>query len=436
MGGKKGKKRKNSKIAERFALFDFLALFAANGFSDYFLNLENVSRHQVLSAFFLTGLFILAFSSNAYGSTNADGQVSITGKTDRGKLHGGIEIDPEGIKAAVIRVSDAEQGSGAEVIYTEVLNTALMRAQDGKFAPEVIEAVRKLYTYMQQQYQVPSQQVYIIGSSDLEADNLEDLVKEVRDNTGKAITFLSLQSEVRLGIIGTIPRRYRVGAIWFDNRSHSVLIDIGSDKSKSGYQQIRQPLVGNPYYDFVAGGIPKGTTTFTDEINQAVGADADLKKFALGARTLSEKSIKAALRNELETRPGLAYRKKVYLTGAIVRAMVTLIRPEDRQTFIPITMDDINVFYQRAVNAPEALLNTNLSQIRDDEIRKEVERDLEAVRSTFTPKSLIAGAEILKAVADEYNFQGEGKKILFVRFSHLSSILSYVRLQAENGPQP
>ena len=388
----------------------------------------------MLSAFLLTGLFILTFSSNAYG------QVSIAGKTDQGKLHGGIEIDPEGIKAAVIRVSDVEQGFGAEVVYTEVFNTALVRAQDGKFAPEAIkaagQAVRELYTRMQQQYQVPPRQVYIIGSSDLNADNLENLTNEVRDNTGKTITFLSLESEMRLGIIGTIPRRYREGAIRFDNRIHSVLIDIGSDKTKGGYQQFRQPLVGNPYYDFVAVGIPKGTTTFSNEITQAAGEGAGIEKFALSARTLSERSIKAALRNELKVRPGLAHRKKVYLNGEIVRAMMTLLRPEDRQSFIPITVDDINAFHQRAVNTPRALLNPNLSQIRDDEIRKEVERELEVVRSAFTPKSLIAGAEILKAVASEYNFQGEGKKILFARFSHLSLILSYVRLQADNVPRP
>lgn len=386
------------------------------------------ARHTCL----LAGLMILA--SNTYG------QVAIAGKTDQGRLHGGIEIDFGGVKAAVVRVSDAEQGSGAEVVYTEVLNTTLARTPNGRFAPEAVkatgQAVRTLYTRMQQQYQVPSRQVYIVGSSDLDAENLEDLADEVRDITGEAITFLSLESDVRLSIIGTIPRRYREGAIWFDNRSQSVLIDIGGGKTKGGYQQIREPLTGAPYYDFASVGIPKGTTTFTDEINQAAGKDADIKTFALSARTLSEGSVRTALRNELGMRPGLAHRKKVYLSGSIVQAMITLLRPEDRQSFIPITVNDINAFHQRAVYAPQALLNPDLSRIRDDGIRKEVERELDAVRSIFTPKSLIAGAEILKAVTSEYNFQEEGKKILFARFSQLSLILSYVRLQVESGSQP
>src|SRR5262249_40279904 len=161
--------------------------------------------------------------------------------------------------------------------------------------------------------------------------------------------------------------------------------------------QLRQPIVGDPYYEFAAIGIPCGTTSFTDEVNQAAGADAGINKFVISARTLSETSIKAALRNEVKKRPGVLYRKKIYLNGVIVGAMMTLVRPEDRQPIIQITVDDINNFYQQAVSSPQALLNPSLSRIRNEGVRKEVERELEIVKSTFTPKSIIAGAAIMKA---------------------------------------
>jgi len=397
-------------------------------------SLDTLRAQRALSVFLLIAFFILAFNSNIFG------QISTAGETDQGQLHGGIEIDSEGIKAAVIRVSDIAQGSGAEVIYTEVFNTALTRNQNGKVTSEAIkaagQAILRFYTRMRQQHQVPPRQIHIIGSSDLGADNLGELAKEVRSGTGVSMTFLSLESESQLSVIGTIPRRYREGTTWFDNRSQSIVIDIGSNKTKGGYQQLRQPLLGDPYYDFVAVEIPRGTVSFTNEINRAVGEDAGINKFAAGARALSESSIKTPLRDELKKQPGLVYRKKIYLNGAIVRAMMTLLRPEDRQSFLPLTVDDINIFYQRAIYSPQVLLNPSLSRIRNDEVRKEVERELEVVRSAFTPKSLIAGAEILKAVASEYNFQEEGKKILYVRFSNMSSILSYLLLRAGEGPQP
>ena len=201
----------------------------------------------------------------------------------------------------------------------------------GKYTQEVVKtvgrAIKDYYTLIRQQYQVPPQQIYVIGSSDLDAGNLEELATEIRNNTGASITFLDLKSEAQLSVIGTVPRRYREGGTSFDNRSQSVVIDIGSYKTKGGYQQLRQPLVGDPYYEFVAVGIPSGTTSFTDEVNQAAGEDAGINKFALSARALSESSIKAALRNELKKRPGLAYRKKIYLNGAIVGAMMTLTSP-------------------------------------------------------------------------------------------------------------
>lgn len=395
---------------------------------------KTLRAQRGLCAFLLTTLFIPAFNSNTYG------QISAARETNQAQLHGGIEIDSDGIKVAVIRFSDPAQRSGAEVVFTEEFNVGLGRDRAGKYTQEVVKtvgrAIKDYYTLIRQQYQVPPQQVYVIGSSDLDAGNLEELATDVRNNTGASITFLDLKSEAQFSVIGTVPRRYREGGISFDNRSQSVVIDIGRYKTKGGYQQLRQPLDGDPYYEFVAVEIPSGITSFTDEVNQAAGADAGINKFALSARALSESSVRAALRNELKKRPGLAYRKKIYLNGAIVGAMMTLLRPEDRQSIFPITVDDINFFYQQAVTAPQVLLNPSLSRIRNDGVRKEVERELEAVKSAFTPKSLIAGAAILKAIASECNFQEEGKKILYARFSNMGSILSYLLLQAGEGPQP
>ena len=386
-----------------------------------------------LSAILLTTLIIPVFNSNIFAQA-ADKEANPT------QLHGGIEIDPDGIKAAVIRVFDNAQGVGTEVIYSEIFNTALTRTQDGKVSPEAIkaacQAIQKFYTLIRQQRGVPPRQVHVIGSSELNPGNLEELTNEVKNITGAGITFLDLKTEAQLSVIGTVPRRYREGGTWFDNRSHSIVFDIGSYKTKGGYQQLRQPLVGDPFYEFVPVDISIGAIRFTDEVNKAAGEDAGISKFAVNARSLSENSIKTALRNEIQRRPGLAYRKKIYLNGAIVGAMMTLLHPEDRQPFIPITIEDINSFYQLAVSSPQSLLNPNLARIRNDEVRKEVEKELEEVKSAFTSKSLLAGALILKAMSSECNFQEEGKKLLYARFSNMGVILSYLLLQAGEGPQP
>jgi hypothetical protein len=135
------------------------------------------------------------------------------------------------------------------------------------------------------------------------------------------------------------------------------------------------------------------------------------------------------IRTEVSRKPGLFNRKKIYLSGGIIWAMETLLHPEDRRSFTPVTTDDISNFYNRAISDPEGLLNPDLSTIRDPNVRQEAEREVESVRNTFTPKNLIAGAELIKAASTELSFPG--KRLLFARFGHLAWILSYVRLQVE-----
>jgi hypothetical protein len=54
---------------------------------------------------------------------------------------------------------------------------------------------------------------------------------------------------------------------------------------------------------------------------------------------------------------------------------------------------------------------------------------MQAVKSAFTPQQLAAGAEALRMVASEFEWQG--KQIWFARFGHLGRLLSCIRLQAE-----
>ncbi|HEX9000635.1 MAG TPA: hypothetical protein VGB07_12090, partial [Blastocatellia bacterium] len=61
--------------------------------------------------------------------------------------------------------------------------------------------------------------------------------------------------------------------------------------------------------------------------------------------------------------------------------------------------------------------------------RMTAQKEIDSVKAAFTPKNIIAGAEILSAVSTEFKLQN--KKIWFARFGHLSWILSYVRGQAE-----
>lgn len=356
-------------------------------------------------------------------------------------LYGGIEVGAKGVKAAVISVRETDEGNSVKLVYAEAINSTIMQLKGNRFAPETINdtalAVQKLMARMKIEYKVPEEQISVIGSSGVRAENQQDLINAIREKTGKTMPFLDVETEVQLSIVGTIPQRYRTRNGWAENRGTSVLIDVGSGNTKGGYQVIRQTTTGTPDYDYVTISIPKGTVTFTNEINDAVGDQGDQMDFVRKARELSPSSIRSELRKEMERKPGLINRQRVYLTGGIVWAMVTLMRPDDRRTLTPITADEIEMFYRAVTKDPDSLqklLYPDLTRrISNRQLRAEVEMDIETIRNTYSPRNLIAGAEILRNVSKEFGLQN--KNIRFARYSHLSWIVSYVRLQS-SVPNP
>src|SRR5262249_47044920 len=162
--------------------------------------------------------------------------------------------------------------------------------------------------------------------------------------TGKEITYLDAKSETELSIAGNIPRRYQLEGKWYDNRNISLLLDIGQSSVKGGHQQLGQSANGRTEYDYVTWELPKGVTSLLTETNKRAGENADLQNFSKSI-AINANAFRGLLRTEVSQNVGLLTRKKIYLTGDIVWAMVTLIHPDDQRPYIPLTMEDINTFY-------------------------------------------------------------------------------------------
>jgi hypothetical protein len=371
-------------------------------------------------------LLLVVCSYTAFGQTPAEV------KSDPKTLHGGIEISPRAVRVIALRISNAEEGLNIKILYSNTATIDTPYPSDGKLTLDYIHNVAKIVqTYaerLHREYYIPLNQLYVIGISDLFIQNPDALKNEIYGRTGITINFLNAEAEIQLGIAGVIPRRYQLNNKWYDNRGISSLIDLGISTTKGGYQQLKQSDKGRPGYDFSTWDIPKGVITFANEVNKVAGDNADYKTYAKHAAAMSV-SFKEQIRTEVIKKPGILTRKKLYLTGGIVFAMMTLMHGDDQRAYIPITLDDINTFHDRAVADPESLFNQELSKIRDEKLRDELRKAHEAVRQTFTPKTLIAGAELLRALAAELNLWD--KRVLYPRHAQLARILSYVRLQPE-----
>jgi hypothetical protein len=319
--------------------------------------------------------------------------------TDPKELYGGIEIALRAVRTIALRVSTGPDGENISIRGSDQIIPSTPFPKDEKLSPEYIrdlaQSVQKLSEKLQRDFRIPPDQIYLIGLSELSWQVRDELAREVREKIGKEITFLDAKGETELNIAGNIPRRYPLDGKWYDNRNISLLLDVGATTVKGGYQQLRLTARGRAEYDYVTWDVP----------------------------------IKGQLRAEASQNPGLMMRKKVYLAGNIVWALAILLRPDDQQPYVPLTIADINNFHYRAMTDPEALLNPDLSKIRDQNTRNEARKGREAVKAIYTPRTLAAGAEDLKAVATELNLAD--KRLIFARNCNLARLLSFVRLQIE-----
>lgn len=320
---------------------------------------------------------------------------------DPKELHGGVEIALRAVRAIAIRVSPsatAEVNISFQGSDQNTPSTPFPREEklSSEYIRDLAQSAQTLSESLRRNFGVPSNQIYIMGLSELGVQTRDELAREIYNKLGKEIIFLDAKGETELNIAGNIPRRYVLEGKEYDNRSISLLVDIGATNVRGGYQQLRVTARGRTEYDYVTWDIPiKGNT----------------------------------LRAEAAQNPGLMTRKKVYLTGNIIWALVTLLYPGDQEPYVPITIQDINNFNYRALTDPEALLNPDLAKIRDENVRKEARKARETIKAIYTPKMLTTAAEDLKVAAAELKL--DDKRLIFSRNSNLFRLFSFVRLQIE-----
>ncbi len=320
-------------------------------------------------------------------------------------LYAGIEIGSKGVKAMVIELSPADEEGiyNTDTKMRKSINTGIISnvVKTGLFLDSAINetalAVKELLYEIKDKYGVLETNIFIVGSSGLlQAKNKNKLLERVYEQTGKEMGFISAEKEVFFNILGSIPEKYR---------SSALSLDIGSGNTKIGFIEN----LGDSSRT-VSIEIPFGTVSFTDTIQKEAGTK---EKFVAISKRLN-KLITDKIDNEAQRKPVLKNRSPIFIVGGIVWAMTTLLYPENQDSFVKLTASDINRFYVSLAKNLEGVLNPDPSKIKDNTIREEALKQIQAVKDTFTNENLIAGAEILKATSDKLNFKN--KELYFSRY--------------------
>jgi hypothetical protein len=209
-----------------------------------------------------------------------------------------------------------------------------------------------------------------------------------------------------LTIAGVVPR---------GDRAKSWSLDIGSGNTKGGYKPEGKPLV--------YASVPLGVVTFTQKVRQE--AKARGISFAEAAARLRDSALVAPLKAGTKGMPELATRKRVYLSGGAVWALVSFLKPRQvGQAYVTFTAADVAAFRSLIVKANGKAPLIDTSGIVNRDLRQRAEKEITTVNKVYSPENLLAGAEILTALVRAFNL--EERTLIFPRNAAVGWLAAYV----------
>jgi exopolyphosphatase/pppGpp-phosphohydrolase len=339
----------------------------------------------------------------------------------RAAILGGIEIGAKGVKATVIDATPGPHGLNVKVLLSGTTNTALSAgiASSGKFDADALQAtvaaVKKYAAEIEKKHKVPSDSIYVVGSSgifspiakDVNAVKArqEELARAIHSVTGRKLDFISVRREAELSIVGIVPRPLL---------DISLLIDIGGGNTKGGFRDSSKK--------FVTFGVPYGSVTFSELVKKHTTRGSTLKASARAAGSV----LLPALQESIKAHSSMLGRERVYLSGGAAWAMATYTHPGDRAAYLELRAKDIDAYYRMLAARPGEYPKVDLSSM-NDKVRQAAEKEIKRVEDTYSPEQMLAGAEILRALSSEFKLAE--KKVMFPRNGYLGWILAYAALK-------
>lgn len=123
--------------------------------------------------------------------------------------------------------------------------------------------------------------------------------------------------------------------------------------------------------------------------------------------------------------PELAKRKKVYLSGGMIWAMITLVRPESiDDALVTFSTADVKAFRKAVSGAGGKFPAIDLGKIKDEGQKLRASAAAAVVSKAYKIENLIAGAEILAALVEAFDL--EDHVLVFPRNAVYGWLAAYV----------
>jgi exopolyphosphatase/pppGpp-phosphohydrolase len=327
-------------------------------------------------------------------------------------LFGGIEIGSKGVKITVLDVKNAKKGEfEIKDFWTENTGIAKGISINGKLNSEDIEktanVVNQNYLKLINEFKIPKNRVYIIGSSGVAlAKNTDELVTKVKELTDYTMEFITSETEARLLVKGGIPPSKYLNAL---------ILDIGGGNTKGGFVG----LFNDDNFVFLPLNLNLGTITLTEKIKKKAKNEDFLEYLKTTSRF--KDSLGIEVDKMYDVRPLSKKKKFIYMSGGAVWAFATLSATREIENFHEFTIQDVRNYQVQL-----------LGDFSKFEEAAKSNKDIDRVLKTYSLKHLISANELLISTLERIE-NPEEKKIYFVKQGQIAWLLAYVVETVKNA---
>jgi hypothetical protein len=327
------------------------------------------------------------------------------GAVSREKSYGMIQISASGMTVSTFRfdlqkIAATDGLSGFERMAPKrsgdpfsVLASPLRPGAEGDVAQETIDTVVGFIEKLKAQHDIPPEQIAIVISSGVASysASLIDLLKsKMKARTGHDIDVVDARTEARLTFDWVVPST---------RRDKVLLIDIGSGNTKGGLYDRRGSK--GRFHDLSAA---FGTKTMAGAVKKRwpTTRTADF-----GPRSLEfyGDTVAPLLAPQIADIPQMMDRAQLCLTGGIVWAMATILKPQemaDKREWVKLQPDDFATLLKLIGDGTP--YGAGLPATMSETDKAWVLKSLTAVRNTFNPHQLAAGAAIGDGLSKQLRF--------------------------------
>jgi hypothetical protein len=336
----------------------------------------------------------------------------------REKTYGVIELSTSGMTVQVYRfdtetIAAGDGLSGFQRMAPQrtgepysVLASPLGPDADPTQAAESVDIVVRYIDRLKADFGLEARDIAVLVSSglvDFAAERVERFVSDLRARIGFEADVISVRDEARLGFDWIVSR---------GRRSKVLHFDIGSGNTKGGYYAS----FGGRYrfYDM---SVPYGTKTMAGAVKLR-WPPTRTADFGPRSAEFYNDTLARLLEPQIAIAPAATHRPRLCLTGGIVWASTVILQPEAiarQQAWVALAPDHFAALL-RLIVAGTPYGGPLPAGLSNDE-RERVLGTLEAVRNTFNPHQLAAGAAIGDGLSRQLRF-AEREQLLFPSFAN------------------